>query len=62
MNLDERISRTKELIAKREDIDAELSQLLGITPKPKRRRLIRQDASGDTDHGGSSDPLAASAK
>ena len=62
MNLDERISRTKELIAKREDIDAELSQLLGITPKPKRGRPIRQDASADTDHGGSSDPLAASAK
>jgi hypothetical protein len=36
MNLDTQISRVKELIAKREEIDAELSALLGVEPKAKK--------------------------
>ena len=34
--MDTRIARVKELIAKREEIDAELSVLLGVEPKAKK--------------------------
>ncbi|MGO8866410.1 MAG: hypothetical protein ACLQME_07920 [Alphaproteobacteria bacterium] len=40
--LDERIARVKTLIAKREEIDAELAQLLGIEPKKPRGRPAKQ--------------------
>jgi hypothetical protein len=39
--LDDKLARVKNLIAKREEIDAELSQLLGITEKTRRGRQPR---------------------
>jgi hypothetical protein len=36
MNIDTQIARVKELIAKREEIDAELSSMLGLEPKSKK--------------------------
>jgi hypothetical protein len=36
VNIDTQIARVKELIAKREEIDAELSSMLGIEPKSKK--------------------------
>jgi hypothetical protein len=36
MNIETQIARVKELIAKREEIDAELSSMLGIEPKSKK--------------------------
>jgi hypothetical protein len=36
MEIDGKISRVKELIAKREEIDLELNELLGGTPREKR--------------------------
>ena len=36
MSIDAQIARVKELIAKREEIDAELSSMLGIEPKAKK--------------------------
>ena len=35
-SIDTRIARVKELIAKREEIDAELSTMLGIESKPRK--------------------------
>ena len=36
MDIDTQIARVKDLIAKREEIDAELSGLLGVTPKGRK--------------------------
>ena len=36
MNIDTQIARVKELIAKREEIDAELSAIFGIEPKVRK--------------------------
>jgi hypothetical protein len=36
MSIEAQIARVKELIAKREEIDAELSSMLGIEPKAKK--------------------------
>jgi hypothetical protein len=36
MNIDTQIARVKELIAKREEIDAELSVVFGIEPKTRK--------------------------
>ena len=36
MEIDDKIARVKELIAKREDIDGELSELLGGTVRERR--------------------------
>ena len=36
MDIDTHIVRVKDLIAKREEIDAELSTILGITPKARK--------------------------
>jgi len=36
MNIDTQIARVKELIAKREEIDAELASMLGIEPKARK--------------------------
>ncbi len=36
MDIDTHIARVKDLIAKREEIDAELSTMLGITPKARK--------------------------
>jgi hypothetical protein len=36
MNIDTQIARVKELIAKREEIDAELAGMFGIEPKAKK--------------------------
>lgn len=46
--LDERIARVKTLIAKRDEIDAELAQLLGVEPKKPRGRPAKHkdDANG----------------
>ena len=35
--LDDRIARVKDLIAKREEIDAELSEMLGVEQKQQRK-------------------------
>jgi hypothetical protein len=36
MTIDERIARVKELIQKREEIDAELAGLFGLSPRAKK--------------------------
>ena len=36
LDIDTQISRVKDLIAKREEIDAELSTMLGVTTKARR--------------------------
>ncbi|MBR0960897.1 hypothetical protein [Bradyrhizobium japonicum] len=36
MDIDTQITRVKDLIAKREAIDAELSSLLGVTPRVRK--------------------------
>ncbi len=36
MDIDTQITRVKDLIAKREEIDAELSTILGVTPKARK--------------------------
>lgn len=36
MDIDTRIARVKDLIARREDIDAELSAALGVTSKARK--------------------------
>jgi hypothetical protein len=36
MNIDTQIARVKELIAKREEIDAELASMLGVELKSKK--------------------------
>lgn len=48
--LDEKIARVKDLIEKREAIDAELAQLLGVGGEQKRRGRPRKQESDD-DHG-----------
>ncbi len=45
--LDDKLARIKRLIVKREEIDAELSQLLGITEKPRRGRPPKDAESND---------------
>ena len=35
-DIDSQIARLKDLIAKREEIDAELSMILGITPRTRK--------------------------
>jgi hypothetical protein len=48
--LDDKLARVKKLIAKREEIDAELSQLLGLTEKTRRGRQPKDDqTNGRTD-------------
>jgi hypothetical protein len=36
LDIDTHIARVKDLIAKREEIDAELSTMLGVTPKVRK--------------------------
>jgi hypothetical protein len=48
MEIDARISRVKDLIAKREEIDAELASLFGMTPGP--RKLQRCTGCGEVGH------------
>jgi hypothetical protein len=36
MDIDNQIARVKELIAKREEIDAELSAMFGVAPKGRK--------------------------
>ena len=36
MDIDTQIARVKDLITKREEIDAELSGLLGVTARPRK--------------------------
>jgi hypothetical protein len=36
MDIDAQIERVKNLIAKREEIDAELSSMLGVTPRVRK--------------------------
>jgi hypothetical protein len=36
LDIDTHIARVKDLIAKREEIDAELSAILGVTPKVRK--------------------------
>lgn len=49
--LEDRIQRVKGLIAKREEIDAELSQLLGVADKPRRGRPPKAEETGDKKEG-----------
>jgi hypothetical protein len=48
MEIDARISRFKDLIAKREAIDAELASLFGITAGP--RKLQKCSSCGEMGH------------
>ena len=41
--LEDRITRTKALLAKRDEIDAELAQLLGVEPRKPRGRPRKED-------------------
>ena len=50
--LDEKLVRLKALIAKRDEIDLELSQLLGIEPKKPRGRTPRTDQTQAHTEGG----------
>jgi hypothetical protein len=45
--LDDKLARVKKLITKREEIDAELSELLGITEKTRRSRQPKGDIADD---------------
>jgi hypothetical protein len=45
MDFDTQIARVKDLIAKREEIDAELAGILGSTPKAEHRFWVWQVAS-----------------
>jgi hypothetical protein len=47
MEIDARISRVKDLIAKREEIDAELASLFGITAGPRK---LKCTSCGDVGH------------
>ncbi len=49
MDIDTQIARVKDLIAKREEIDAELSGMLGIAPKVRKsQRCSICDGEGHT--------------
>jgi hypothetical protein len=48
MEIDARIQRVKDLIAKREEIDAELASLFGITASP--RKLQKCSNCGEMGH------------
>ena len=54
MELDAKITRVKELIAKREQLDAELSELLGGTAR--ERRAARCSLCGEPGHRASTCP------
>jgi hypothetical protein len=43
--LDDKLARIKKLIAKREEVDAELSELLGITEKTRRGKHPKEQPS-----------------
>jgi hypothetical protein len=46
LDIDSRIARVKELIAKREEIDVELSAILGVAPrvrKPQRCSICNEE-------------------
>jgi hypothetical protein len=45
--LEDRISKLKTLIAKRDEIDAELALLLGVQPKKPRGRPPKPDQPAD---------------
>jgi hypothetical protein len=47
--LDEKIARVRELLAKRDEIDAELALLLGVLPrKPRPRTRTTEQENGHT--------------
>jgi len=48
MDIDDRIARAKELIQKREEIDAELAVMFGITARA--RKLMRCSKCGEEGH------------
>lgn len=48
MDIDARIARVKELIAKREELDAELAELFGGSLK--ERRVPKCSSCGETGH------------
>jgi hypothetical protein len=48
MEIDSKIARVKELIAKREELDAELSELLGGVAREKR--IARCSICGEPGH------------
>jgi hypothetical protein len=45
MTYDAKLARTRDLIAKRDEIDAELSELLGAAPRRGRPRKPREDGA-----------------
>ncbi len=48
-DIDSQIARVKELITKREEIDAELSVILGVTPRTRKtQRCSICDGEGHT--------------
>jgi hypothetical protein len=48
MEIDTQIARVKDLITRREEIDAELAGILGIVPKP--RKLMRCSICSEEGH------------
>jgi hypothetical protein len=48
MEIDTQIARVKDLIAKREEIDAELAGILGIAPKA--RKMMRCSTCNEEGH------------
>jgi hypothetical protein len=54
MEIDTKIARVKELIAKREELDAELSELLGGAAR--ERRVARCSNCGEPGHRASTCP------
>jgi hypothetical protein len=54
MEIDSKIARVKELIAKREELDAELQELLGGSVK--ERRAAKCSACGEPGHRASTCP------
>jgi hypothetical protein len=58
METDDKISRVKELIKKREDIDAELAVLFGISVRAKK--TLRCSKCGDEGHNAKTCPVVQS--
>lgn len=59
MDIDERIGRAKDLIQRREEIDAELAMMFGITVRAKK--TLRCSKCGEEGHNSKTCPTSQSA-
>ncbi len=59
MDIDERIVRAKDLIQRREEIDAELATMFGITVRAKK--TLRCSKCGEEGHNSKTCPTSQSA-